>query len=110
MKRSIAITALLLALAPAVSQAQGYPDYGRPTYGARGDQDQARDAVRGGRQVPLSRVIGMIAARTPGRQIDTLMGDYSGRPAYFVVWKTPDGRVMNFIVDAESGQILSREG
>lgn len=110
MKRSIAIAALFLALTPVASQAQGYPDYGRPSYGARGDQDRARDAVRGGRQVPLSQVIGMIASRTPGRQLNTTMGDYSGRPAYFVQWQTPDGRVMIFIVDAESGQILSREG
>ena len=51
-----------------------------------------------------------IAARTPGRQLNTTMGDYSGRPAYFVQWQTPDGRVMIFIVDAESGQILSRQG
>ena len=52
----------------------------------------------------------MIASRTPGRQLNTTMGDYSGRPAYFVQWQTPDGRVMIFIVDAESGQILSRQG
>ena len=110
MKRLLATTALLLALAPAVAQAQGYPDYGRPAYGVRGDQDRAREAVRGGRQVPLSQVIGMIAARTPGRQLNTTMGDYSGRPAYFVQWQTPDGRVIIFIVEAETGQILSRDG
>lgn len=110
MKRFIAIAALLLALTPVASQAQGYPDYGRPSYGARGDQDRARDAVRGGRQVSLSQVIGMIARSTPGRQLNTTMGDYSGRPAYFVQWQTPDGRVIIFIVDAESGQILSRQG
>jgi uncharacterized membrane protein YkoI len=108
MKRSFAIAALLLALTPVASQAQGYPD--RAAYGARGDQDEARAAVRGGRQVSLSQVISKIASRTPGRQLNTTMGDYSGRPAYFVQWQTPDGRVMIFIVDAESGQILSREG
>lgn len=106
MKRLLAIAALLIATAPAVTQAQGYPDYGA----GRRDQDEARDAVRGGRHVPLSQVIGQIAARTPGRQLNTTMGDYSGRPAYFVQWQTPDNRVIIFIVDAQTGQIVGRQG
>ena len=106
MKRLLAIAALLIATAPAVAQAQGYPDYGA----GRRDQDEARDAVRGGRHVPLSQVIGQIAARTPGRQLNTTMGDDSGRPAYFVQWQTPDNRVIIFIVDAQSGQIVGRQG
>jgi uncharacterized membrane protein YkoI len=106
MKRLLAIAALLIATAPAAAQAQGYPDYGA----GRRDQDEARDAVRGGRHVPLSQVIGQIAARTPGRQLNTTMGDYAGRPAYFVQWQTPDNRVIIFIVDAQSGQIVGRQG
>jgi uncharacterized membrane protein YkoI len=110
MKRIVAIAALLIA-APAVADAQRYPDQERPSYGAgRGDQDQAREAVRGGRQVPLSQVIAMISARTPGRQLNTTMGDFQGRAAYFVQWQTNDGRVIIFIVDAQSGGILSRQG
>ena len=107
MKRCLAIVLLLLAAAPISAQAQ--PD--RAGYGAgRGDQDQARDAVRGGRQVPLSQVIGQIAARTPGRQLNTTMGESGGRAAYFVQWQTPDNRVIIFIVDAQTGQIIGRQG
>jgi uncharacterized membrane protein YkoI len=109
MKRLFAIAILLFA-APAVASAQPAPDYGRPSYGGHGDQDAARDAVRGGRQVPLSQVISMIASRTPGRQLNTTMGEYAGRQAYFVQWQTHDGRVIIFIVDASSGGILSRQG
>lgn len=111
MKRFLAILVLLVA-APLAASAQGYPDYGRPSYGAgRGDQDDARDAVRGGRQVPLARVIAAIrGSGVPGRQLNTTMGDYGGRPAYFVQWQTPDNRVMIFIVDAESGAIIGRQG
>lgn len=87
------------------------PDRDRASYGAgRGDQDNARDAVRGGRQVPLSQVIGQIAARTPGRQLNTTMGESGGRAAYFVQWQTPDNRVIIFIVDAQTGQIIGRQG
>ena len=109
MKRLLVIAALL-ATAPAAVVAQPYPDYGRPSYGGRGDQDAARAAVRGGRQVPLSQVIATIAARTPGRQLNTTQGDAGGRPAYFVQWQTTDGRVIIFVVDAHSGAIISRQG
>jgi uncharacterized membrane protein YkoI len=60
--------------------------------------------------VPLAQVLAMIARTTPGTHLDTDRGDFGGRPAYFVRWKTTDGRVIIFIVDADSGQILSRQG
>lgn len=107
MKRFLATVALLVALAPAAAMAQGY---GRPSLGGRGDQEQARDAVRSGRQAPLSRVLTMIAARTPGRHLNTTTGDAGGQPAYFVQWQLPDGRVVIFVVDAESGQVIGRQG
>lgn len=108
MKRIVAIAALLIA-APLAADAQPWAD--QPSYGGgRRDQDAAREAVRGGRQVPLSQVIAMISARTPGRQLNTTMGDFQGRSAYFVQWQTDDGRVIIFIVDAQSGGILSRQG
>ena len=48
--------------------------------------------------------------RTPGRQLNTTLGDMNGRGAYFVTWQTPDNRVIIFIVDAQSGQIIGRQG
>lgn len=61
-----------------------------------------------GRQVPLSNVLREIAAHQPGRHLNTTMGDAGGRPAYFVQWQLTDGRVVIFVVDAESGQIIGR--
>lgn len=109
MKRLFAI-ALLLASAGVTAAADARAQDGRPVYGAgRGDQDQAREGVKAGRQAPLSRVLASIAARTPGRHLNTSMGDAGGgRPAYFVQWQMPDGRVVVFVVDAESGQILGQ--
>ena len=111
MKRLVTIAALALAAAPLAAEAQPWPDTGRPAFGAgRGDQDRARDGVRSGRQVSLSRVLAMIASRTPGRHLNTTQDDFGGRPVYVVQWQMPDGRVVLFIVDAESGQIMSRQG
>jgi Peptidase propeptide and YPEB domain. len=113
MKRLFAIAVLLAgAVAPvAVPAAASAQDMGRPVFGAgRGDQEQAREGVRSGRQVPLSRVLGMIASRNGGRHLNTMQGDSGGRPAYFVQWQLPNGRVVVFVVDAESGQIIGRQG
>ncbi len=91
MKRLLVIAALLAAQAAPLAAA-------------------AQPAQPAGRQAPLSHVLATIAARQPGRHLNTTMGDAGGRPAYFVQWQLPDGRVVIFVVDAESGQILSRQG
>ena len=107
MKSRLALVALSLALlSPFGVSAQPWSD----GYGPRGDQDAARDGVRAGRQAPLSRVLAMIASRTPGRHLNTSQGDIGGRPVYYVQWQMPDGRVVVFVVDAESGGIMSRQG
>jgi uncharacterized membrane protein YkoI len=38
------------------------------------------------------------------------MGESGGRPAYFVQWQMRDGRVVVFVVDAESGQVVGQQG
>lgn len=93
MKRLLVIAALFAATAAplaAVAQEAGPP--------------------AAGRAAPLSRVLATIAARQPGRHLNTTVGDDGGRQVYFVQWQTTDGRVVIFVVDAESGQILRRQG
>jgi uncharacterized membrane protein YkoI len=93
MKRLLVIIALFAATAaPLAATAQ---DSGPPP---------------SGRQVSLSSVISAIKGRQPGRHLNTTVGQAGGRAAYIVQWQLPDGRVVIFIVDAESGQILSRQG
>lgn len=94
MKRFLVIAALLLAAAAPAPAAFA--------------QDRPAEAC--GRQVPLSRVLATISGRTPGRHLNTTMGDQGGRPAYFVQWQMPDGRVVVIVVDACTGQELGRQG
>ena len=110
MKFATAIAALVLATASAAAPALAQE--GRPALGAgRDDQDQARAAVRAGRQIPLARIIQMIQARSPGGQLlNASNGEQGGRPAYFVQWRKKDGGVVVFIVDAETGAILGQQG
>jgi uncharacterized membrane protein YkoI len=104
----IALAALAFATAlPAAALAQN----GQPSLGAgRGDQEQAREAVRAGRQIPLARIIQTIQAHTPGRLLNATTGDQGGRPAYFVQWQQTNGRVVVFVVDAETGAMLGQQG
>ncbi|MBL8553497.1 MAG: PepSY domain-containing protein [Phenylobacterium sp.] len=105
MKRLFALAVLAAAVTtPVVAEAQD----GRPVLGAGRDQDQAREGR--GRQAPLSRVLAMLAQRYPGRHLNTTMGDAGGRPAYFVQWQLENGRVVVFVVDAETGQVIARQG
>jgi uncharacterized membrane protein YkoI len=102
-----ALLAVLIAAAaatPVVAQAQG------GIRGFAGDQDQAREGVRSGRQAPLSRVLQMIGSRFPGRHLNTTLGDAGGKPAYYVQWQMENGRVVVFVVDAETGHIMGRQG
>ena len=104
MKRLFALAVLAaVAATPVVAGAQ---DYGRPGYGA----EQGRGGRGGGHVVPLPRVLAMLSSRYPGRHLNTSMGDAGGRPAYFVQWQMADGRVVVFVVDAESGQVIGRQG
>ncbi|MBU1376007.1 MAG: PepSY domain-containing protein [Alphaproteobacteria bacterium] len=102
MKRLFALAVLLAtATTPVVAVAQ---DYGRMVLIEGGGQDHAR------RQAPLSRVLAMLASRYPGRHLNSTMGDAGGRPAYYVQWQMENGRVVVFVVDAESGQVIGRQG
>jgi uncharacterized membrane protein YkoI len=94
MKRFVLIAALLGAVAAPIA-AEAQPARIVP--------------VQNGRQVPLSRVLEMIAQQMPGRHLNTTMGEAGGRPAYFVQWQTPDGRVLVIVVDAQSGRIIGQQ-
>lgn len=92
MKRQILTAALLLgALAPAAGVAV------------------AQETAQAGRQAPqvsLSRVLAMLAQRYPGKQLNTTMGQSGGRATYVIQWQLADGRIVVFVVDAETGQMI----
>lgn len=75
--------------------------------GWRQQQDEARQGVRQGRYVPLSRVLPELRKRSPGRQLDAgLEQYYDGRPVYRVRWGAANGRRIDYIIDAQTGQVI----
>jgi hypothetical protein len=60
------------------------------------------------RMASLDWVIESIQRRSPGRQLDANLGYVDGgRPVYVVRWLTQHGRRTDYIVDAQTGAILS---
>ena len=78
--------------------------------GWRQQQDEARDAVRRGRHVPLGRVLEQLRRRAPGKQLDVGIEQREGRSVYRVRWAAADGRRIDYIVDAETGAVLRADG
>lgn len=79
--------------------------------GSHSDQDQARQAVREGRILPLSQVLPKVQSRVPGRLLDANLQDRGGRPVYLIKMMTNDGNVAIVSADATNGNILNvRQG
>jgi len=77
---------------------------------AAGNHDDARDAVRSGRSLPLGAIVNQVQRQQPGRLLDADLKDRGGRLVYRLRWMTPNGNVLNMIVDARSGRVLSVKG
>jgi len=72
---------------------------------------QARDAVRDGKTVPLSKIFQMLKREYGGYQLGAdLVSKQGGGAEYHIDWMTGDGRKMRFVVDAQSGSITDRRG
>jgi uncharacterized membrane protein YkoI len=77
-------------------------------YGQSWDSDAARDAVRQGRHMPLRDVLRAVANQIPGspRGQPVLQERGDGHAVYLLRWQTPDGRLLDLVVDAETGAVL----
>ncbi len=107
MKRILAILALSALTVAPVSLAQS----GGNPWANQFSPGQAREAVREGKTVPLSRVFQKLKREYGGYQLGAeLYSRDDGTTFYEIDWMTEDGRKAHFTVDAESGSVLERRG
>ncbi len=72
---------------------------------------QARDAVKEGRTVPLSKIFQSLKREYGGYQLGAdLYSKESGGAVYEIDWLTDDGRKVHVTVDAQTGAIINRRG
>lgn len=76
---------------------------------ARSAQDDAQDAVRSGRILPLSQVLQSVRNAYPGQLLDADLLDGSGRPVYRIKLLSPNGNVTIIICDAKTGRVLKAQ-
>lgn len=81
-----------------------------PPWHGGDEQEEARRAVREGRQISLGQALDAIRRHTPGRQLDAgMQPGPGGRMVYKVRWATADGRRIDYLVDAQTGQIIGED-
>lgn len=103
MKRFFVSLAAMALLSAGPATAQRWGDSFSP--------GQARDAVRDGKTVPLSKIFQMLKREYGGYQLGAdLVSKQGGGAEYHIDWMTGDGRKMRFVVDAQSGSITDRRG
>lgn len=86
-----------------LAQVQGWGDQFSP--------GQARDAVKEGRTVPLSRIFQSLKREYGGYQLGADLYSREGSGAvYEIDWLTEDGRKVHVTVDAQTGAIIDRRG
>ena len=71
------------------------------------DQDDARDAMRKGKIMPLTAILEIAAKREPGMVIEVDLKTRRGRLIYEIEVLTDNGRRRELRLDARSGEILS---
>jgi uncharacterized membrane protein YkoI len=73
-------------------------------------QNEARQRVRAGQNRPLEQVVASVRRQIPGRLLDAGLEEDGGRQVYRVRWAAADGRRLDVIADAATGQVIRQEG
>jgi hypothetical protein len=106
----LAVALGLTALSGAAAEAQrpGRGPFGGGGVGQNWNPNDARDAVREGRHMPLRELLRAVEAQIPGqlRGGAQLQERGNGRAVYLLRWQTPDGRLLDLVVDAETGAVM----
>lgn len=84
-----------------LAQARGRGQGRRPR-----DQNDARDAVRGGQARPLGEIIGSVQRYCPGRFLDAQLSQRGRSLIYHVRMLTASGHRVTIAVDAQSGAVV----
>jgi uncharacterized membrane protein YkoI len=109
---TVLASALALALALAGQVGASPPTNAPDSLGADWgqQQDEVKQGVRQRRLMPMGVVIEKIRRLNPGprsQQLDAGLEYIGDRPVYRVRWITNNGRRIDYIVDAVTGQVLN---
>lgn len=101
-RKALAVAALVAALAAPVSLAT-------PAFAGDKDHVAAREALKRGEIVPLSKVLAVVAAKAPGDVIDVELERHDNGWRYEVKVLTASGQVREVKLDARNAAVLKIE-
>lgn len=93
--------------APPATSIPNPPHHGNSS--SRFSQDDAREALRKGKVMPLTAILEIVAKRQPGTVIAVDLETKHGRLIYEIDVITEDGRRRELRLDARNGEILAVE-
>jgi uncharacterized membrane protein YkoI len=70
------------------------------------DQDEARDALRKGKIMPLTAILEIVTKREPGTVMEVELETKKGKINYRIEVLNDKGRRREILLDARSGDIL----
>jgi len=70
------------------------------------DQDEARDAVRKGKIMPLTAILEIVTKREPGTVMEVELETKDGKVTYRIEVLNEKGRRREIRLDARSGEVL----
>ena len=73
------------------------------------DQDLAREALKAGEVLPISRILQLVAQHLPGDVIEVQLDERRGRLEYEIRVLTPSGQVRELVLDARTGAFVRFE-
>ena len=74
---------------------------------SQSDQDDARDALRRGKVMPLTAILEIVARREPGTVLDAELETEDGVLTYKIDLLSDAGRKVRFRLNARTGEILA---
>lgn len=107
MKRALVIAAALVAGLSAPVGAWAQRDRGAPVAPERGAPPAEPKAAA---NKPLSEIEAIIARQYPGHRLEAKLDQQDGKTVYRIAWSADPGRRIDFVVDAQTGAILSHKG
>lgn len=107
MKTLITSAAIAFSLAfGAASDALQYPQPSGSEMRGRYTADEARNAVQSGQVLPALQVIRTVRQRYPQAEVVDAELEQGPRPRYIIKILTEQGRRVDVVVDAQTGNIL----
>lgn len=95
---------------PAPPRPQPQREQRPPRDEGQSNRDRADPPAQAPRLVSLNQAVDSVRRSTPGHLLDASPPSGGSRPVYRIRWQADSGQRIDFVVDAQTGAIIGRNG